>query len=447
MPPAAEISRRAFLQAGAATIALGQAQAGQPESRTPRPGPRAEPPARTGNARRRIAVVTTAYYYLSHAYHICGRFLHGYLRDGRMHYPDYAIAGMYVDQPKHAGDLSRELGKEFGFTLYDSVAGALTLGGERLAVDGVLLIGEHGNYEYNERGQKLYPRYELFQRIVDVFRKSDRHVPVFCDKHLYYDRRRAREMYETARKLGFGLMAGSSLPVTWRRPELELPIGVRLREAVVASKGELEIYGIHALESLQCMVERRTRGQQGVRSVRCLEGEEVWKAGDAGEWSWELLEHALGRSPSLNVGDVRRNCRHWVAPAGRPSYRRGPILFQIEYRDGLRGSVLLLHGHTDDTTFACKIDGEERPASTLFLLPAPPGAAFLQALTMKIEDFLATGRPSQPIERTVLTGGILDSVLESRVRKHDRLQTPDLEITYEPPAQAGFMRGSETAPA
>ncbi len=253
-----------------------------------------------------------------------------------MHYPDYRIAGMYVDQPRHAGDLSRELSKDFDFTLHDTVAGALTLGGERLAVDGVLLIGEHGDYPYNDRGQKLYPRYELFQRIVEVFRKSNRTVPVICDKHLYYDRRRAREMYDTARKLGFGLMAGSSLPVTWRRPELELPVGVRLREALVASRGELEIFGIHALEALQCMAERRTRGEQGVRAVRCLEGDEVWKAGDAGAWSWELLEHALGRSPSLNVGELRRNCRHWSAPPGRPSYVRGPILYQVEYRDGLR---------------------------------------------------------------------------------------------------------------
>lgn len=442
-----ELSRRTFMQSSAAGLALTQAQGAPPASDTPRPGVRSQPPARQGKPKRRIAVVTTAYYYLSHAYHICGRLMHGYLRDGRVHHPDYAIAGMFVDQPKHAGDLSRELSKEFGFTLYDTVAGALTLGGERLAVDGVLLIGEHGNYPYNDRGQKQYPRYELFQRIVEVFRKSNRTAPVFCDKHLYYDRRRAREMYDTARKLNFGLMAGSSLPVTWRRPELELPVGVRLREALVASRGELEIFGIHALESLQCMVERRTRGQQGVRSVRCLEGDEVWKAGDAGEWSWELLEHALGRSPSLNAGDLRRNCRHWSAPPNRPSYMRGPILYQVEYRDGLRASVLILNGHTDDTTFAGRIEGEKRPVSTLFHLPAPPGAAFLQALTIKVEDFLTTGRASQPVERTLLTGGILDAVLESRIRKHQRLETPDLDISYEPPAQAGFMRGSDTQPA
>jgi hypothetical protein len=440
-------SRRGFLQASAAGTMVAGTLEGAAADTPARPGPRAVPPDRPDRPRRRIAVVTTAYYYLSHAYHIGGRFLHGYLQNGRMHYPDATIAGMYVDQPMHRGDLSRELSQEFGFGLYDSVAGALTLGGDKLAVDGVLLIAEHGEYPYNDKAQKQYPRYELFQRIVDVFRRSDRAVPVFCDKHLYYDRRRAREMVETARRLNFGLMAGSSLPVTWRRPEVELPLGCQIKEALAVSRGELEIYGFHVLEALQCMVERRTRGQQGVRAVQCLEGDAVWRAGDAGAWSWELLEHALGRSPSLNVGDVRRNCRQYQATAGRGPNFRSPVAFLLEYRDGLRATCLMLNGHVDDTTFAARVDGEARPVSLLFDLPPPPGASFLQALTTKVETFLATGRPHVPVERTLLTGSILDVALESRVREHSRLETPDLDISYEPPRDSGFLRGEYTNPA
>ena len=407
---------------------------------------RIRPPARSTPPHNKIAVVTTAYYYLSHAYHVCGRFLNGYLRGGQYHWPDFAIGGMYVEQQKE-GDLSRELAKKHGFNIFPDVVGALTLGGDKLAVDGVLLIGEHGDYPYNEKGQKLYPRYEMFQKIVEVFRKSGRSVPVFCDKHLSYDRRKAREMVETARQVGFPLMAGSSLPVTWRRPELELPLGVPIREALVASRGELEVFGIHSLEALQCMVERRTRGQQGVKSVTCLEGDAVWKAGDDGVWSWELLEHAIGRSPSRNVGDIRENCRHFRPATGNLKFVVSPVAFVIEYRDGLRATVLTVSGHVDDTTFAARIEGEARPVSTLFYLPPPPGAAFLEALTVKIEDFLTTGRPPYPIERTLLTGGILDAALESRVLGHSRIETPDVDIRYDPPADSGFLRGDYTAPA
>src|SRR5947199_5214136 len=107
--------------------------------------------------------------------------------------------------------------------------------------------------------------------------------------------------------------------------------------ALVASRGELEIYGIHSLEALQCMAGRRKGGETGVRAVQCLEGDAVWKAGDDGLWSWELLEAALARSPSRNVGDVRENCRHYRAPAGeKAELRRSPLAFLVEYRDGLR---------------------------------------------------------------------------------------------------------------
>jgi hypothetical protein len=409
--------------------------------------PRSQPAPRPDRPKRKLAVVATAYHYLSHAYHICGRFLHGYLRNAKLQHPDFDIAGMYVEQQKE-NDLSRELAKKHGFTLYADVAGALTLGGGKLAVDGVLLIGEHGDYPYNEKGQKLYPRYELFNKIVEVFRKSGRTVPVFCDKHLSYSWKHGREMVDTARTLGFPLMAGSSLPVTWRRPELELPLGVKIEEALVASRGELEIFGIHALEALQCMVERRAGGEQGVKAVTYLEGDEVWKAGDSGVWSWQLLEHALGRSNSLNVGDVRDNCRHFVAAAAQHrQFTRSPVAFVIEYRDGLRATILILNGHVDDTTFAARIAGQPKPVSTLFYLPPPPGASFLQALTVRIEDFLATGKPPYPVERTLLTGGILDFVLESRIRDHRRLETPELAVRYEPPADSGFLRGEWTQAA
>src|SRR6516164_2054806 len=100
-PSKAGLDRRDFLQtAGSTATALLAGAAAKAEDRWPR----VEPPPRDQKARGRVAVVTTAYYYLSHAYHLCGRFLHGYLRDGRGHFPDYQVAGMYVDQPKHPGD-------------------------------------------------------------------------------------------------------------------------------------------------------------------------------------------------------------------------------------------------------------------------------------------------------------------------------------------------------
>src|SRR5205823_9608603 len=113
--------------------------------------------------------------------------------------------------------------KNHQIELVKTVAEALG-GSDRLDVDAVALIIVHGDYPVNDFGQILYPRYELFRQIVDVFQKSGKSIPVFCDKHLSYDHQKAAEMVATAKKMGFGLMAGSSLPVTWRVPQVELPL-------------------------------------------------------------------------------------------------------------------------------------------------------------------------------------------------------------------------------
>ncbi|AMV27268.1 hypothetical protein VT84_22895 [Gemmata sp. SH-PL17] len=441
------IDRRSFLAASALA-----ASGGWPASRVSGADSlRTKPPKRARPAAKKVAVVCSIYHYLSHAYHIAGRYLDGYMKGDEHHFPEFGIASAYVDQVK-ANDLSRELAKEHSFRLSESIDDALTLGTGKLAVDGVLLICEHGDYKYNDRGQKLYPRYEFFKKITAVFEKTGKSVPVFCDKHLSYDRTKAAEMVATAKKMRFPLMAGSSLPVTWRRPELEFKCGTKITEALIASRGELEIYGIHALEALQCMVERRFSGgdpkpaNQGVKAVTCLQGDAVWKAGDDGLWSWELLEHALGHSTSRNAGDVRANCRRFPRPATWGNFVKGPIAFLVEYADGLKATVLQLDGHVADETFAARVEGEKKPSSCLFWLPPPPGAAFLEALAGHTETLFATGKPPYPVERTQLTGGILDYAIESRATDSKRLETPDLDIRYDPPADSGFMRGDYAKP-
>src|SRR5262249_53302419 len=159
----------------------------------------------------------------------------------------------------------------------------------------------------------------------------------------------ASEMVAQAKALNVPLMAGSSLPVTWRFPALEIPLEREFKDVLVASRGDLEIYGFHALETLQCMVERRKRNgrPQGVVAVTCLEGDAVWEAGDRGVWSWNLLKHALGRSHTRNVGNIKQNTRDFVpqrAPGRDVQTKfRHPVAFIVEYADGLRATVLILN--------------------------------------------------------------------------------------------------------
>src|SRR5207244_2983620 len=158
------------------------------------------------------------------------------------------------------------------------IAEAITLGKKEVAVDGVLCIGEHGRYPSNDRGQILYPRRRFFEETANVFAQYKRAVPAFNDKHLAATWTDAKWMYDRARELHVPFLAGSSLPVTWRRPPLTLARNAQLVEAVQVGYGPFEGYGFHALEALQCLVERRRGGETGVRSVQCLSGEEMWRA-------------------------------------------------------------------------------------------------------------------------------------------------------------------------
>ena len=376
----------------------------------------------------RLAAVNSVFRFRSHAYHIVGRMVHGFAKDGFHHQPHVQVVRMFNDQsPKD--DLSRGFCDKHGIELCQSAAQAL--GGERLDVDAVLLIVEHGDYSLNEFGQVLYPRYEHFQEIVKVFQKSGRAVPVFVDKHLSYDHLRAAEMVATGTKLGFPLMAGSSLPVTWRIPEIEPPLGTAFEEGVCTfgfDRGSAEVYFIHALEVLQCMLERRKGGETGVKSVVALQGDSVWKAIDSGLVSARLVDLAIDRCPSKNVGPLRENVQN-------------PAAILVEYTDGTRGAVLNLIEQTSEFGFAGTIRGQVDPVSCCFFLPSPPGARFFDPLTWHIEQFFHTGQPPYPVERTLLTSTVLDLAMHS-LKEGGRLMTGDaLAITYSPPVSSGFFRG------
>ncbi|HLY11818.1 MAG TPA: hypothetical protein VKW04_21130 [Planctomycetota bacterium] len=378
---------------------------------------------------KRIASINTAYYLRSHAYHIAGRFLEGYPMAGVHHQPEGKIVRMYNDQYP-PNDLSRGLAPKFGFEIAKTVEEALG-GSGRLDVDGVLIVGEHGQYPNNEFGQKLYPRHRLFMDVVDVFKKSGKSVPIFSDKHLSYDTRLAKEMVAASRELHFGFMAGSSLPVTWRRPELEPSIGTPITEGLVCGYSSGEAYMFHCLESLQVMMERRSAQETGVQAVTALKGESVWKAGDEGLWPKDLLEAALSRSPSRNYGDPRDNCPD-------------PWAFLIEYKDGARGTCLQLSEHVADFSFAGRVKGQAEPISTLFELPAPPGARYFSALTYNIEKLFATGKAPYPVERTLLTGAVLEYGLRSLAAGGKRMEDAGMEVAYVPPAETGCFKGSSS---
>ncbi|MSR60280.1 MAG: hypothetical protein EXS05_22010 [Planctomycetaceae bacterium] len=421
------ITRRTFLGAVGAGLA-GSSLLTAAESK---PGPK-----------KRLAIITTEWRYGTHAWHMGERFLVGYPLEGQWHRPPFDVVAAYVDQSPE-GDLSRQRAAEFGFPIYPSVAQALRCGGDKLAVDAVLIIGEHGTYPKNELGQTPYPRYEFFKQTTDVFRKDGRSLPVFNDKHLSWKWEWAKEMVDISRELKFGFAAGSSLPVTWRMPAIDLPYEAEVEEALCVAIGGIDSYDFHALEVIQCMAERRRGGETGVAAVQALRGDAVWQGMAAGDWrggGWDrgLFEACLARSQTLTQPPTfshryptEAQIREWV---------KEPLAYRIEYTDGLKATMLLLNGLVQDFTFAARLKGESTPLSTLFYLPPNPNVAYSAPLMSKAEETFRTGKAPCPIERTLLTTGLVAAGVQSLFADQKRLETPHLAVRYKAPRESTFAR-------
>ncbi|MEO2023215.1 MAG: hypothetical protein ABGX05_15450 [Pirellulaceae bacterium] len=390
--------------------------------------------------RKRMAIVTTEWRYHSHAWHMGERFLVGYPNRGRWHQPPFDVVAVYVDQQPD-NDLSRRRSQEFDFPIYPSIGEALRCGGKELAVDAVLVIGEHGDYPRNEIGQKLYPRYEFFKQVVKVFQQEKKTVPVFNDKHLSWKWEWAKEMAETAREMKFPFLAGSSLPVTWRMPAIDMPYGAGVDEVMCVAMGGLDSYDFHALEVIQCMAERRRGGETGVASMHALKGDSVWQAMKSGSWEkggWdpELFHACLCRSQTL--AQPESFSHRYPTQEQMQAWVKDPIAFRFEYRDGLKATMLLMNGLVGDFTFAARLQGQEQPLSTLFYLPPNPNVVYSAALMAKVEETFVTGKAAYPVERTLLTSGLVEAGMKSLAAGQKQLDTSHLQVRYQAPRESQF---------
>ena len=368
---------------------------------------------------KRIAAIVTEYRHNSHADVIVGRLVESHTLDGKGEFPNLKLASLYTDQVP-SNDTSRALMKQHDIPIYDKIEDALTLGTGKLAVDGVLLVAEHGKYLKNETGNVIWPKRRMFEAITKVFRDSKASVPVFCDKHLADNWRDAKWFHQTARELKVPIMAGSSLPVLWRKPPVDVERGSKLAQMVAISYHTLDAYGFHAIEMVQCLAERRAGGETGVRQVRCLADNAVWEAVDDGVIDEELLRAAVA---PLNLSPVKRLKKSLVELA------KNPTAIIIDYRDGFRASILTLNGAANEWSVAWR-EGGGIKATLFWTQEARPFMHFTH-LVKGVEAMFHTGKPTWPAERTLYTSAILDAALISLKRGGVKVPTPYLDIPYQ----------------
>lgn len=393
----------------------------------------------TTGPRKKIALLGTVNFTHSHTQHFLDRFVLGYGWKGEWRPPSVTLASLFIDQfPKN--ELARGRAEEFKVPLFPTIREALGLGRPGLAVDGVVIIGEHGDYPDNDRGQKLYPRHASFKEVVKVFEEAGRAVPVFNDKHLSTTWAECAEMVDDSKRLGFPFLAGSSLPVTWRLPALDVPLGTPLKESVCACYGGVDSYDFHGLETAQCMSERRRGGEVGISSVHALKGAKVWETVAARPDTRRLLASALSRSNTLPVvnGYPTAPVSFEWARAAFPD----PIAYFIDHRDGFKTSMFLL-GIQDFNYAGLRADTDEVIACQMHL-PMPGSGAttadFFNPLVRHIETMVLENRAPYPVERTLLTSGMTLAAVESLHRGQVPVATPEMDVRYQATPESTFWR-------
>lgn len=392
--------------------------------------------ARAANAKKKIAFLGTEVYQHSHAQHFLDRFSIGFSMGGRWHEPEVEIAAVYIDQHSDR-DLAEKRIAKYGLKSAPSIAEALTLGTSNLAVDGVVVIGEHGSYPKTDRGQTRYPRYEWFQEIVKIFEHSGRSVPVFNDKHLSTSWGECREMVRDAKRLEFPFYAGSSLPVTWRLPALELPYDTALKESVCVAYGGVDSYDFHALETAQCMSERRVGGEVGIRSVLAAKDDHLWQELLRRDVTSQLFVSALSRSHSLPVETgypTDRVTIDWAREA-----LTSITGYFIEHLDGFRTTIFLTN--ISDFNYAGMLsDGEIIGCQMMLPMPGRNAttADFFNPLSAHVESMIVHGKTNYPIERTLLTSGMVIGGVESLYLGEKPFLTDDMAVPYHAPRESMF---------
>jgi hypothetical protein len=391
--------------------------------------------------RKRVAIIVTEVRKMSHGQHFVDRLLGGYGWKGAHHYPEIEVVSLYVDQfPEN--DLSRERSRRFNVPIYPSVEEALTRGGSKLAVDGVVIIGEHGKYPKNEKGQTLYPRYKWFKQTTDLFKASGRAVPIFNDKHLSTDWNECVEMVAISKRLGFPLLAGSSLPVTWRMPVTEFAKGVPLAQSVSICYGGIDSYDFHGLETAQCMSERRAGGEVGVKNAQALRGAAIWDRLEQDEQTRRLFLAALARSETRTPPEGYTFAPPSIEQARQHS--RNPVAYFYEHNDGFRTAMFMLTGYVSDFTYAGLRRDTGEITTCMMFLPMPSVIAttanFFNPLCHHIEQMILHNRAPYPVERTLLTSGMTLSAVELLHQNQKQLNTPELRVRYQAPGESMFWR-------
>lgn len=206
--------------------------------------------------------------------------------------------------------------------------------------------------------------------------------------------------------------------------------------------GGVDSYDFHALETAQCLSERRRGGETGIRNCLALKGDALWSylSSPDREPTRRLMVAALSRSHNLPVDGG-----YMTGPVDFAWLRKtmpSTIGYFYDHNDGHRTSSFL--APIQDFNVAV-LRGDGRIESTQMYLPMPTHgsttADFFNPLCRHIEETVL-GRPlPYPPERTLLTSGMTLAAVESLHQGGKLIQTPQMNVRYTVGKSSTYWRG------
>jgi hypothetical protein len=385
--------------------------------------------------KKRVSAIITEYWEISHADVIITKMLEGFSMDGYKYTSSIEVVSMYVDQfPEN--DMSRSISEKYNIPIYDSIEEALLCGGNNFDLDGIIIIGEHGDYPVSELGRVLYPRRRFFEECLNVMLKYDRIVPVYSDKAFAIEKEDIEWIYKQIKKYDIPFFSTSVIPFARQYPGiLAPPEGAPILKILA-----FEMYGpffavhpavdypshrtlehafdyasYHTMEVVQSIAEKRAYGETGVECVRVLEGKEALdKLLGA---TWNKLYRKLGMFINLVNVDTF------------PSQVKNPFLFEVDYVDGLKAALFYSESDARETPVVYQMYEDSEPYCTNFIMQGRKPYIHFGKLVLLIEKFIHTSRPPFPVERSYLTAGITDAFFRALKSKKE-VQTPHLKVKY-----------------
>ena len=383
---------------------------------------------KTGQSRPRIACLVS-YWGLptSHADWIVNKLLDGYWWKGAYTLSQVDVVSVYINQ-LDTSLLGQKVCKAKNIPIFKTVGEAVTLGGKELAVDGVVIVCEHGNYPTDLKGHWLLPRWWIYQQVIRVFEQSQRSVPIFNDKHLSYNWDDAKWMFDKSRELNFPLTGGSSIPIYYRTPEIDLAPDTPLKNGLVIGDMADEGAAFHCIDVLQSFMDRRKGGETGVKSVQSIRGPEAWKWVEANPWAHNSLE-AVRKKFDLPAG-------HFQQDMQTNQRRTQSNLCIVKYNDGTEAASI--SGSDVGWTFAGDIEGQKDPTIVSMLGFPGPISQFHAGNAHEhwLIEMMLTRKEPFNAERLLVSTGIVNYYMDSNWQDGRYcavgrvVQTPHMNMKY-----------------